>query len=155
MEISAGLSAFESKDDLCEWDADEIEEIAESIEEVRGMPRGTGRPARVGTIVCVGELGGDPDACVGAARSEAFRDGSREGICAIFSLSPCSSTVPIRSVGAAAVAIDDTDELCRSLVGGTGNPEVDAGEMGESHSDAKVFRPNAGDRGLAVADSRL
>lgn len=38
--MSADVRAFKSIDGLCEWDAEDIEEIAESIDEVRGIVLG-------------------------------------------------------------------------------------------------------------------
>lgn len=153
LEISAGLSAFESTEDFCEWDADEIDEIAESIEEVRGIARGTGRPATVGTVGRGGgELGGDPEGCADTTGSGAFSIGSRDGTCVVFGLSLFSDPVPASGRSVGVVAIDATEELCLSLVGGTGKPEL-GGVIGDPRSDAKGFLPRIGDRVLFPGDS--
>lgn len=59
-EMSAVFGALESSDDLWEWEAEEeIDEIAESMEDVRGITGGSGRSVAPEEVVVVGETGGD------------------------------------------------------------------------------------------------
>lgn len=127
-----------------------MDEMAESMEEVRGIARGTCRPA---TVCAVGRGGGGglgvgvgSDGCgADGAGPDGFSGGSRDGASGVFAFSLFCDSVPasVRLVGV--VAIDATEELCLSLVGGTGKPELDAGVIGDPRSDAKGFLPSIGD----------
>jgi hypothetical protein len=59
--MSAAVMAFRSKDDLWECEAEEMDERAESIEDVLGIARFPGRSPMVDGGGATGELGGDCD----------------------------------------------------------------------------------------------
>jgi hypothetical protein len=61
LSIAAGVRAFESNDDFCECEAEEMEDMAESIDDVRGIVRFPGRSPVLRGRAATGELGEDFD----------------------------------------------------------------------------------------------
>lgn len=69
--MSAVLTAFVSDEDFCEWEGKDKEDMAESIDDVRGITRGRS-PGPVEEFA--GDVGADVCDCTGLATSDPFCD---------------------------------------------------------------------------------
>lgn len=127
--MSAGLRALASNVDL--WDADDKEEIAESIEEVRGMTRCAGRSPGADKT----ELTEDD-----AERSGSF---TLEGLGVL--LSPGAA---VTSVPSAMVVSGDTDVGWVGFEGGIGNGALAIRETGDRFCAGEALALVLGESGL-------
>lgn len=127
--ISAGLRDLASKVDR--WEVEDNEEIAESIDEVRGMTRGVGRSPGADST----ELTGD-----GAERSESDAPGGL----AIFR-SPCLTDI---SNWSALIISGDWDMGWPEFEGGAGNGALAIRDIGDRFWAGEELAVDRGESGL-------
>lgn len=127
--ISAELKALASK--VERWEAEDKEEIAESIDEVRGMTRGVGRSPGADST----ELTDD----------DAERSGSdAPGGLAIFP-SPCLAGI---SSWSALIISGDWDIRWAEFEGGAGNGALAIRDIGDRFWEGDEFAVDRGESGL-------
>lgn len=127
--MSAELRALASKVDL--WDADDKEEIAESMDEVRGMTRCAGRSPGADKTELTEE--------------DAERSGSltREGLGVVLSPGPAVTSDP-----SVLVVSGETDVEWAGFEGGTGKGALAIRDIGDRFCAGDALALVLGERGL-------